>query len=159
MPILEGAHSMSGPGFAGSGSCVVPEGVQGTPGCSWRCAAGAERGPGTARAPWLTAGIAVGWRIRGGMGEALGPGGGGWRPVGTHSAGSRQLRWVKACVLTPFSKDVSPLAPGLLDIHSASRVLSAAEADVALSLQQVNAFCLEPCSELSTRSFDRTTFS
>lgn len=94
-----------------------------------------------------------------GGGEALGPGGGGWRPGGAHSAGSRQLRGVKACVLPPFSEDVSRLAPGLLDIHSASRVLSTAEADVALSLQQGNAFLLEPCSELSTCSFDKTTFS
>ena len=115
----------------------MPVGVQGVPGLQLTDGAQLERSmglalpkcPGSPQAlPW-----AGGQEV--GSGEALWPAGRGWRPSGTHGAGSRELRWIKAYVLTPFSKDISPLAPGLLDIHSASCVLSAGEADVTLSLQ------------------------
>lgn len=66
--------------------------------------------------PWLTAGTAMGWDTWGGRGTDktwVLLDGGGWRPGGTHCSGSRKLHWIKACALTPVSKDESPGSRGL----------------------------------------------
>ncbi|PKU38754.1 hypothetical protein llap_10949 [Limosa lapponica baueri] len=63
-------------------------------------------GPGSPLAlPW-----ADGHEVGGG--GALGAAEGGWRPGGTHGANSRELRWIKTCLLTPFSKERSPWLQG-----------------------------------------------
>lgn len=105
---------MSGSGFAGSGGCVVPMGVQGVPRLWLMGDMQLEQTttlalPECPGSPLALPG-ADGHMV--GVGGALEPAEGGWKPGGTHSTISRQLCWIKTCVLTPFSKERSPWLQG-----------------------------------------------